>query len=130
MVELGNFKATMKIWLVPISEWKTHGCAQSFVQCGRYRLSRASRFLVGTDSGFVLPVHSKIGKEMRKHIEWLVQWYGRKQLIPVCIEDNIFNFYLSKEVRSNETNIVNHSQQLGNEYGALFRMFPCFDCIR
>ena len=43
---------------------------------------------------------------MRMHVERSVSWYGRKQLIPVYIEDNIFNFYLSTEVKSTETNIV------------------------
>ena len=65
-------------------------------------------------------VHSKTGKAMRIHFERLVSWYGQ-QLIPVCIEDNIFNFYLSKEVKSTETNNVNISQQSGNEYGRAVR---------
>ena len=62
-------------------------------------------------------VHSKTGKAIRIHFERLVSWYGRPQLILVYIEDNIFNFYLSKEVKSTETNNVNISQQSGNEYG-------------
>ena len=66
-------------------------------------------------------VHSKTGKAMRIHFERLVSWYGRPQLIPVCIEDNIFNFYLSKEVKSTETNNVNISQQSENEYGRAVR---------
>ena len=47
----------------------------------------------------MLPMHSKIGQEMRVHFERLVSWFGRKQLIPVYIEDNIFNFYFSKEMK-------------------------------
>ena len=50
----------------------------------------------------MIPVHSTIGQEMRVHFERYVNWYGRKQLIPVYIEDNMFNLYLSKEVKFTE----------------------------
>ena len=78
-------------------------------------------FYLGSDGGFVIPVHSNIGHEMRMHFERLVSWNGRKQLIPVHIEDNIFLFYLSKEVKSTEANIVHNSQQPGNECGRAVR---------
>ena len=74
-------------------------------------------FYLGSDGGFMIPVHNKIGQEMRMHFERLVRRYGRKQLIPVYIEDNTFNVYKSQEVKSSETNIVNNSRQLGNEHG-------------
>ena len=64
----------------------------------------------------MIPVHSRSGQEMEIHFERL-DWYGRKQVIPVYIEDNIINFCLNKEVMSTETNVVNNAQQLGNEYG-------------
>ena len=51
-------------------------------------------FHLGSDDGFM-------------HFERLVNLYGRKQLIPVHIKDNIFNFHLNKEVKSTDTNIVN-----------------------
>ena len=51
----------------------------------------------------MIPVHSKIGKDMRIHSERLVSWYGRKQ--------------------STETNHVNNSQQSGNEYGRAVRSY-------
>ena len=52
----------------------------------------------------MIPVHSKSGHEMRMHFESLVNWYGRKQLIPVYIEDNIFNFLPeeSSEIHRNQ----------------------------
>ena len=59
-------------------------------------------FCLGSDCGFVIPVHSKVGHEMRKHSERLVNGDGRKQLIPVYMEDNSSNFYLSKEVNRNQ----------------------------
>ena len=55
-------------------------------------------------------VHSNIGHEMRIHFERLVGWYGRKQFIPGCIEDNIIIFYQMIEVRSTETNILTGRQ--------------------
>ena len=64
-------------------------------------------------------VHNKMGKAMRGHFERLMSWYGRHELIPVYIEDDIFNFNWSKEVKSTETHVVNNSQQSGNDGGAV-----------
>ena len=58
---------------------------------------------------------------MRNHFEKLVSWYGKNELIPVYLENNIFNFYLNREVQSTETNNVNNAQQSGNEYGRAVR---------
>ena len=49
-------------------------------------------FCLGSDGGFMIPVHSNVCQEMRIQFERLVSWYGRKQLIPVYIEDIIINF--------------------------------------
>ena len=65
----------------------------------------------------MIPVRTKIGYEKKMYFERLVNWCGRKQLIPVHIEDNIFNFYVSKEVKFTEANIVNNSPQPGHECG-------------
>ena len=43
----------------------------------------------------------------RNHFEKLVNWYGKNELIPVYLENNMFNFYLNREVKSTETNNVN-----------------------
>ena len=43
------------------------------------------------------------------HFDGLVSWYGRKQLIPVYIEDYIFIFFLNEEVNSTENKSVNNS---------------------
>ena len=90
------------------------------VLCWRNRVHRTIS-LFGSDGGFMIPVHSKLGHEMRMHFERLVSWYGRKQFRPVNIENNIFNFYLSNAVQSREINIGHNSQQLGNEYGRAVR---------
>ena len=74
-------------------------------------------FSLGYDGGYMIPIHSKIGHGMRTHFEKLVNWHGKNELIPVFLENNIFNFYLNREVKSTETNNVNDAQQSGIEYG-------------
>ena len=51
----------------------------------------------------MIPAHSKLGHEMRMQFERLVSWYGRKQSIPVYIEDNI--------LKSTEINTPNELEQ-------------------
>ena len=68
-------------------------------------------FYLGHDGGFMIPVHSKIGEEMRMHFEKLVNWHGKKQLIPVYLVDNIFSFNVSREAKPPETYIAKNSQQ-------------------
>ena len=64
-------------------------------------------FYFGHDGGYMIPIHSKSGQEMRNHSEKLVNWYGKNELVPVYLENNIFNFYLNREVKSTENNSVN-----------------------
>ena len=61
-------------------------------------------------------VHSKIGKAMRGHFERLVSWYGRHELIPVYIEDDIFNFNWSKEVESTENPCCEQFSAVGKRW--------------
>ena len=82
-----------------------------------------------TDSGEWIPIHSKIGQGMKIHMEKLVNWHGQNKVIPVYLENNMFNFYLNREVKSTETNNVNDAdhclakncQQLGNGDGRAVR---------
>ena len=74
-------------------------------------------FYLGDDGGYMIPIHSKIGQGTRTHFGKLVNWHGKNELIRVYLENNIFNFYLNREVKSAETNNVNDAQQSGNEYG-------------
>ena len=77
----------------------------------------------------MIPIHSNIVQVMRIHFEKLVNWHGKNELIPVCIENHIFNFHMNREVRSTETNNVNdadpcltkNSQQSGNGDGSAVR---------
>ena len=78
-------------------------------------------FYVRHDGGYMIPIHSKIGQGVRTHFEKLVNWHGKNELIPVYLENSIFNFYLSREVKSIETNSMNYDQQSGNEYGKAVR---------
>ena len=47
---------------------------------------------------------------MRTHFEKLVNLREKNELIPVYLENNFFNFYLNREVKAAETNIVNNAQ--------------------
>ena len=89
------------------------------VLCSAVEIARRGHqdFDLGFDGGFMILVHSKNGKATGTHIERLVSWRVRQKLIFVYIKDNIFNYFLSKEVKSTENNTVNNFQLWRNEYG-------------
>ena len=60
-------------------------------------------FYVKRNGGYMIPTHSKIGQEMRIHFENLLDEYGTNELIQVCLEEDTLNFYLNREVKSEET---------------------------
>ena len=76
----------------------------------------------------MIPIHSKIGQGVRIYFEKLVNWHGKNELIPDYFE-NIFDFYLNREVKSTGINIANDAdhclakncQQLGNGDGRAVR---------
>ena len=78
----------------------------------------------------MIPIHSKIDQGLRTHFEKLVNWYGKNELIPVFLENNIFNIYLNREAKSTETKNVKDadhylaktSQQSGNGDGRAVRL--------
>ena len=47
---------------------------------------------LGHDGGCMIPIHSKIGQEMRIHFEKSLNEYGMKDLIPVYLENDALNF--------------------------------------
>ena len=51
---------------------------------------------------------------MRTHFEKLVTWYGKNELVPVYFENNTFNFYLNREVKSTEFSYVKKRSAVGN----------------
>ena len=73
-------------------------------------------FHLGHDGGCMILMHSILGQGMRIHFEKLVNWYGKNELSPVHLENNIFNLYLNREVKSTDK-----AQQSGNEYGRAVR---------
>ena len=93
------------------------------------RVKGRQDFYLGHDGGDLIPTHSKIGQGMGIHFEILVNGYGNNALIPVYPENDTFNSYLNREVKSAETNNVNDaehcfakdSRQSGNEYGRAVR---------
>ena len=93
------------------------------VLCSAAEIARVGRqdFYLGQDDGYMIPIYSNVGQGMRNHFEKLVSWYGKNDLIPVCLENNIFNVYLNREVQTTETNNVNNAPQSGNEYGRAVR---------
>ena len=80
--------------------------------------------------GYMIPIHSKIGQEMSIHFGKLLDEHGKNELIPVCLENDTPNFYLNREMKSEETHGVSdaeqcfekQSQQSGNEYGRAVRL--------
>ena len=97
------------------------------VLCSAAQIARVGRqdFYFGHDGGYMIPIYSKTGQGMRIHFGKLVNWHGKNELIPVYLENNIFNFDLNREVKSTETNNVNDAdhystkncQQSGNGSG-------------
>ena len=86
-------------------------------------------FYLGHDGGYMILIHSKIGQGMRIHFEKLVNWFGKNEIIPVYLENNILNFYLFREVKSTGINnvkeanhcLLNNSHQSGNGDGRAVR---------
>ena len=115
MVELSSFKDTMKT--VCSDLWMEDSLVHTKC-CAVLQKSRAKDDKIGE---YMIHIHSKIGQGMRNHFVKLVNWYGKNELIPVYVENNIFNSYVNLEVKSTEINNVNDAQQSGNEYGRAVR---------
>ena len=90
MEELGSFKATMKmvcadLWMEDSLVCKVLCCAGEIACKGR------QAFHLGHDGGYMIPVHSKFGQEMRIHFERLVSWYRSTQLISLSASRTTFS---------------------------------------
>ena len=62
-------------------------------------------FFLSSDGGWIIPRDSKIGWEIRKFIDQCVKWYGSDDLLPLYLEDNVYNFYMKKEASKGEETI-------------------------
>ena len=69
-------------------------------------------FHVRHHGGYMIPTHSKIGQEMRIHFEKLLNEHGKNELIPVYLENDTPNFYLYREVKSEETHSMRDAEQV------------------
>ena len=66
-----------------ISERKTLWCPRCALQCRERFPCKENHFLcLGSDGGFMIPIHSEMGKDMRVQFERLVSWYGRQERVP------------------------------------------------
>ena len=131
-------------WIPDGGAWQHEGCDENGllislnerptgvhnVMCSAAEIACKGRhdFYPGHDGEYMIPIHSKIGQGMRIHFEKLVNWYGKNELVPVSLENSIFNFYLNREAKSTETNNVNDAdhltkncQQSGNGDGRAVR---------
>ena len=119
MVELGSSKDPMRMRSLNGRLTGAHK-----VLCSSAEVARVGKqdFYLGYDGGYMIPFYSKIGQGMRNHFEKLVSWYGKNELMPIYLENNVFNFYLNREIQPTENNNVNNNvtaenssfQQSGN----------------
>ena len=78
----------------------------------------------------MIPTRRKISEGMRIHFEKLLDEYGKRELLPVCLENGTPNLYLNREMKSEENHNVRDAeqyfekdgQQSGNGYGRAHRL--------
>ena len=100
MVELGKSKDTTKTDCSDLLNGRLTGVHKVLCSAAEIACKGRQDFYLGHDGGYMIPIHSKIGQGMRIHFEKLMNWHGKNELIPVYLENNIFNFYLNREVKS------------------------------
>ena len=69
----------------------------------------------------MIPIHSNKGQGMRINSKKLVDRHGENELIPVSLENKIFNFYLNREVKWTENYQAKDCQLSGNGDGRAVR---------
>ena len=121
MVDLGSFKDSTENGLLRSLNGRLTGAHKVLCSAAEIACKGRQDFHSGHDGGCMIPIHSNIGEGRRTHFDRLVNWYGKNELIPVYLENHIFNFYLNREVKYTETNNANDAQQSGNEYGRAVR---------
>ena len=88
MVELGNSKDTMKNGLLSSLNGRLTGLHKVLCSAAQIACKERQDVYLGHDGGYMFPIHSKIGHGMRIHLEKLVNWHGKNELIPVYLENN------------------------------------------
>ena len=95
MVELGNSKDTTKTNLLRSLNGRLTGIHNVLRSAAEIACKGRQDFYLGHDGGHMTPIHHTIGQGMRMHFDKMVSWYEKNELIPVYLEDNIFNFNLN-----------------------------------
>ena len=129
MNELGNSKDTTKNGLLRSLNGRLTVVHKALCSAAEIACKGRQDFYLGHDGGYMIPVHNKIGQGMSIHQFLKMNWHGKNELIPVYLVNNLFSFYLNREVKSTETNNVNDAdhclakncQQSGNEDGRAVR---------
>ena len=103
MVKLGSFQGYDENGLLRSLNGRLTGAQKVLCSAAEITCKGRQDFHPGHDGGYMIPIHSTIGQGMRIFFEKLVNWYGKNELVPVYLENNIFNFYLHREVKSTET---------------------------
>ena len=96
LVELRSFQGYDGNGLCRSLNGRLTGVHKVLCRAGEIACKGRKDFYLRSDGGFMIPVYSKSGHEMRMHFDRLVTWYGRTQLIPVYIEDNIFFLFFEQ----------------------------------
>ena len=61
---------------------------------------------LGSDGGYVLPTRGPIAKELNTMLEKLLLKYGYGGLIPLYVENGVYNYYLQlEEVDENQCDL-------------------------
>ena len=68
-------------------------------------------FHVEYDGGYMIQLHSKFWSGNKNHYEKLFNEYGMSDLVPVYLEKDALNFFLNREVKSEEIHSLNDAEQ-------------------
>ena len=74
-------------------------------------------FCVKHNGGYMIPTCSKISEGMRIHFQKLLDEYGKKELIPVCLENGTPNLYMNREMKLEETHNLRDVEQYFEKEG-------------
>ena len=66
---------------------------------------------LGHNGGYLIPIQSKIGQEMRTHFEELVNWHGKNDLFSTLSREGRFQFLLEPRSQVGRNHSVNGAEQ-------------------
>ncbi|CAK0855964.1 unnamed protein product [Prorocentrum cordatum] len=74
------------------------GVHKVLCSAGKMATNGRQNFYMTADGGWVIPKDSDIGREIDRSIERCVSRYGTDELIPLYLEDQVYNFYMQREI--------------------------------